>query len=101
VLLSVSVQTYDSKFVLGLSHIQTNRPEAMCVHRTNKQDKQTKKRGGRWRGGEDGTRWSTYEVKSGPIPSVKQLGEIVCRRQGRERQNTPKGTSHFYIMYHI
>lgn len=31
-LLSVGIRSYDDKFVRGLSHIQTNRPEAMSVH---------------------------------------------------------------------
>lgn len=49
----------------------------MYIAQVNTAKKKKKKRGARWRGGEDGTRWSMYKAKSGPVPSVKQLGKIA------------------------
>lgn len=95
VLLIAGLRSYGDKFVCGSWNIQTNRPEAVSLHRSSKQGREKKKRGTRWRGGEDGTRWSIYKVKSGPGPSVKQLGVIAYRRgqQGTAKINTKRSVS--------
>lgn len=49
----------------------------MYIAQVNTAKREKKKTGARWRGGEHGTRWIMYKLKSGPVPSVKQLGKIA------------------------